>query len=387
MSNYHTDTILQSIHSVNADLSSEHLMLNNKISDGHSGLAQDICASTAQISNTVGQLKSDVYSSTQQLSGQHAQLQDRISSIGEKGLVATFQTGKEILSDMSSTTRHLGAIISDVNKDVLKSGCDTTHAVLTSNRDIGLNIRDAIDKSETAITKNVVDAHLATERVSAESRLTGAVLSGELRSTNAQTVSDLRSAIHGVDMSVMTSARALDSSIHGAESAIKEKICDTAHSVALSRCILERQNADNAAAFDRQICDTKHAVLDSRCVLERQAADNRACLDRQILETKHSVERQAAENKASIELEACKATHALSRQMSDCCCELKEKVESRFCDTAQLIRELDTGRIRDKLASTEQENLFLRMQSQFGARSSCCSGGGNSGNGNGGGPR
>jgi hypothetical protein len=376
--NYHTDNILQAVHSVNADLSSEHLMLNNKMADGHASLAQDICASTAQISNTIGQLKSDVYSSTNQLTGHHAHLQERVSSIGEKGMMATFQTGKEILTDVSTTARHLGGLLSDVNKDVLRAGCDTTQTVITANRDIGLNLRDAIDKAETAITKNIMDSQISTERLAAESRLSSAVLSGEMRSTNMQTVSDIRSAIHAVDRSIISSAKDVDLSVCRVGGEMKEKIGEASHNVTLSRCILERQGADNAAAFDRQICDTRHSIMETRGVLERQAADNRACLDRQILETKYSVERQAAENKASIELEASKTQNALSRQMAECCCEMKEKVERRFCDTAQLIREIDSGRIRDRLASSEQENLFLKMQAQFSG--GCRSKNGGSGN-------
>lgn len=64
--------------------------------------------------------------------------------------------------------------------------------------------------------------------------------------------------------------------------------------------------------------------------------------------------------------------NALARQISDCCCENGRQMERGFCDVQQTthndadriiarIDAMETGALRDKLAKSEQENLWLKF--------------------------
>jgi hypothetical protein len=61
-------------------------------------------------------------------------------------------------------------------------------------------------------------------------------------------------------------------------------------------------------------------------------------------------------------LDAQRNTSALSTQMERCYCETHQRIDTRASETNQLIREVDAGRVRDKLNRVELENVALRLR-------------------------
>jgi hypothetical protein len=70
---------------------------------------------------------------------------------------------------------------------------------------------------------------------------------------------------------------------------------------------------------------------------------------------------QAANNKAELSLQAVTNTAALSSQIAECCCKVEQLVNTTSATTQQLVQSLDGNRVRDALASSQQEALILRV--------------------------
>ena len=334
-----------------------HLALSNKISDGTEKISTDVCNLghhvangnlhlSTRISEGVEKVSGDVCALSNENSNQHMLLSNRLSDVGEKNLTATLNTGREVVKDIGDSSRYLGGAVHDVDRNVLKAGCDNTNAIISSTSALGFNIRDAIERSIVASEKSNAENRLATANASAEGRL-----------TSQQNTNEVRTAVERNNTNILLTGKDLGLEICHAKGDIQTQACDNTR-------VLERQAADNKAQLEKQVYLVDRNVTESKCSIERQAAEYKASVEHNILMSKCTLERQAAENKASIELEALKNKEALARQMAECCCEVKEKIEQRFCETNQLIREIDSNRIRDQLNDAKQENLFLKFQQQ-----------------------
>jgi hypothetical protein len=364
------EKIIQSVGNAASHLSNDHLALNNRISDGVEKITSDICATTGKLSTdicTTGQnISSDICDSAQHSSDQHLLLSNRISDVGEKSITSTLSTGKEILKDQADAARTLGVMIDGVNKDVIKTGCDVTSALFNSNQQWGLNVKDSIDRGTISTNKNLTDAHVSINKNITDAQFANERMWSESRLQTAAAHADVKNAVSGVNTSVLLASKDADLRIcetKGAlallaaqnEAKLSKQLCHVNDNVTSSKCELERQAAEYKASLERQVAETKFSI-------ERQAAEYKNSIEKEVIFSRCATERQIAETKNSIELDAHKNREAIQRQLSECCCELKEKVEDRFTQTVQLMRELDTGRLRDKLAAVEQENLFLRLQ-------------------------
>lgn len=130
---------------------------------------------------------------------------------------------------------------------------------------------------------------------------------------------------------------------------------DVQTEVLRSRAEIEKEIANSKAAVELK-------VLKAQCELERQAADNRAFLEKDILVTKYELSKQASENHAKAELDCYKNKAELSKQMSDGFCEVKDKIESRYCNTVELIKTLDAQKYKDELAATREQLLLAKLR-------------------------
>ena len=70
------------------------------------------------------------------------------------------------------------------------------------------------------------------------------------------------------------------------------------------------------------------------------------------------------------------------QKMNDCCCELKERISNSENSTKELIKSIETERIRNALQACETKNLMYEM-SRFGFHGHHGSHHGGNGNGNG----
>jgi hypothetical protein len=107
----------------------------------------------------------------------------------------------------------------------------------------------------------------------------------------------------------------------------------------------QRMNNDNANHTNIELLKMKND-------LEKQASDNANASARDILNTRADILRQNLENTMAIQTEALKNKDSLSSKMSECCCEIKQKIDT-----------VESNRLRDFLVEQRVENTILRHRS------------------------
>jgi hypothetical protein len=73
-------------------------------------------------------------------------------------------------------------------------------------------------------------------------------------------------------------------------------------------------------------------------------------------------ERENNKQFALATLAASQNAAKIQEELAECCCEIKETVNSTANATQALIQASETNRIREELASAQQENLYLRLR-------------------------
>jgi hypothetical protein len=90
--------------------------------------------------------------------------------------------------------------------------------------------------------------------------------------------------------------------------------------------------------------------------------DNQICgLKLQAQENTCKLELQAANNFAAVQLEALRNRNDLMQKVSDCCCEVKERISTSEANVKDLMKALESERIRDALKAAETRNLVLEI--------------------------
>jgi hypothetical protein len=120
--------------------------------------------------------------------------------------------------------------------------------------------------------------------------------------------------------------------------------------VALSKASLEKEVALSKGHIELQMLKTK-------CDIERQASDNKSSLEKDILISKFELSKQASDNAARQELQACANKDFLSRQMLEGFCSVKDKIESKSCETIEMLKTLENHRIKVRLHDFLNHNL------------------------------
>jgi hypothetical protein len=130
--------------------------------------------------------------------------------------------------------------------------------------------------------------------------------------------------------------------------------------------------AHHSAVLERLHHSEVHSTRDFGS-LQLQAAQNTCKLEVGIKDATNKLELQAANNFAAVQLEAMRNKTDLMQKISDCCCEVKERVAASDASIKELVKSVETERIRNALQSAETKNLILEMSR----------GGGHGGNGQG----
>lgn len=107
----------------------------------------------------------------------------------------------------------------------------------------------------------------------------------------------------------------------------------------------QRLNSDNSNR-------TSLELLKMKADLEKQASDNANASARDVLTTRADILRQNLENTMAIQTEALKNKDSISSKMMECCCEIKQKIDT-----------VESNRLRDGLVEQRVENAIFRHRS------------------------
>lgn len=287
---------------------------------------------------------------------------DRVSNIGERNMVSTLQTGKEILKDMNDTNRHLGGLIDGTNKEVIKTGCDINGNISETGRDVTRDIQSA-KLTTHKIGHNLKDSiHDLNDGMLISSKNTDHLID--------DTKDSIRKEINRNRYDNLKDLNVIEREVLKNRCAIKGKVVSSSNSiekeVLKSRASIKLQMSENKESLKNQAlknkCALERQILEGNCGIKLQASENKCALQLQISETKCLLERQASDNRAALELDACKNREYLSKQMADYHGEIKGRIDKRYNSTVALIKDTENARLRDKLLAQEQENLYLRIR-------------------------
>lgn len=223
---------------------------------------------------------------------------------------------------------------------ILQGQAGTNLANMANNERLGLNITDNIYRSSLANreaiernsdwTKDAVERNGTALALAVERNGSAAVYATE-RTTNA--VTNLLSHTTG-------EIKAAQQAIAGET----RKQINKAHEETLT------------ATKDIVINDNKNAGT-----IQLQASQYFGKTELDIGHVKSKLELQAAQNVAQIQLEALKNKNSISAQLAECCCELKQIVQSSAQTTQQVLQEIENNRIRDALSAINTENLINKI--------------------------
>ena len=102
-------------------------------------------------------------------------------------------------------------------------------------------------------------------------------------------------------------------------------------------------------------------VIREMLSIERRNRDEFAHIQLKASENTSKLELQAANNFAAVQLEAMRNRSDIVQKLSDCCCEMKERIALSETSVKDLIKSLDSERVRDALKAAETKNLILEL--------------------------
>lgn len=268
--------------------------------------------------------------------------------------------------DLCDKFLHVAARIDDDTRQVQQQVNDSADFVIGSVERNGVEIRGNTDRNGLETRREVREegheSRNSTERNGAEVR--GLIKNFGERNQDATERLGLfnRDAIdrnlHAIDKGSCENKAA--TSDYGYRNLLSE--CKTQDMIADYgyRNLLEGQNLQKDVLI--QACETREVIKDRAHVLERQSSDNFAVITRQAAENTAKIELQGFKHTADLKELANQRAFEAQKQMSDCCCEIKELVRAKADQTDELIRKLDTDRIRDQLNDAKNEIIALKVR-------------------------
>lgn len=279
--------------------------------------------------------------------------------------------------DPAAVALHLAARIDDDTRQVQQEVSNSANHVVASVERNGIDSRGEINRNglegrnntdlngvETRrqVREEGLESRTSTERNGAEAR--GLIKNFGERNQDATERFGLnnRDAIdrnlHAIDKGACENKSA--TADYGYRNLLSE--CKTQDMIADYgyRNLLEGQKLEKDILI--QACETREIIKDRAHVLERQASDNFAVVTRQAAENSSKIELLGFKHTADIKELANQRAFEAQKQMSDCCCEIKELVRAKADQTDELIRKLDTDRIRDQLNDAKNEIIALKIR-------------------------
>lgn len=246
--------------------------------------------------------------------------------------------------DVLQTGCHIGETVAEASRNILMNDAAGTSSIIADNQRVAFANQDHTDKVGVA-TRDAVERNgslnlTSTERNGGEIRYNLERSAGDTRWTVERTAAETRSLVHDNYAGIMMANK---------DNLLAAK--DTQIDVERARCA----SREATLHLHRSLGKTE-----ARLGLQAEKHHGVERLD--LCHVEGRLQRQASDNYAAIQLDALKNKEALARQMSECCCELKERVANTAAATQALIRDTETARLRDSLATASQENLILRLR-------------------------
>lgn len=214
-------------------------------------------------------------------------------------------------------------------------------ANMASNQTLFLANRDAIERVGLLVLDSVSKCN-NDSIASIERNGTSAVLSieksrGDIIITLEKNNNDLKSSIYDISGDIQLS---------------QEKLISNTKQIIL-------ENRTN------QISLSKEIQIDLCKITEKitlQASENVDKVEICVNNVNHNIDLQIANLSSTIHLEALNNIKILSTQMIACCCELKELMNATTTATHQLIREMESNRMKDALQSANMEIMMKKYK-------------------------
>jgi len=189
---------------------------------------------------------------------------------------------------------------------------------------------------------------------------TAEILASQERFSNNQEQRDHRSQQHITDAIFNTSAQGVAATERNGSMnlAATQNLGAQAERLANENLSLFLDNARDMSHQHHDLSREHHHLMRDTFQLERVMRDQFALQAQNF----SKLELQAATNAAAIQLDAVKNKNEIMQKMAECCCDLKERISSSETSIKELVKSLDTERIRDALKAAETKNLILELK-------------------------
>lgn len=242
-----------------------------------------------------------------------------------------------------ATTADIMAVsekVADGRADILNAGANNTTSILQdANANTSALMSQGCGETAAIVANNERNAYHTQAFVDRGFHALGARSEAGFFET--------RSLINGGFTAALLAAKDGEIATHKAACDIKALVAEGASAAVLESRRVKSELADLMGSFQLQSQAAAGANATAiQLQAERLAAASRLENDKQF---------------ALATLAASKNKEELSAQIAECCCEVKEVVNSTASATQALIQATETARIRDALASANNENLILRL--------------------------
>jgi hypothetical protein len=235
----------------------------------------------------------------------------------------------------------------EINKDpidlgpIIDSQNNNNLANMASNQTLFLANRDAIERvglgTIDIVSKANNDIIACIERNGTSSVLSVEKIRGDVLISLEKNTGDLKTSIYDVTNNIQLS---------------QEKMIGDTRQIVLEN-------------YNNQITLSKEIQLDLCKLTEKltlQATENVSKVELCVNNVNHNIDIQIANISSTIHLEALNNIKVLSAQMIECCCELKEMMTATTNATHQLIREMESNRMKDALQNANMEIMMKKYK-------------------------
>lgn len=361
-----TTNIYESTNKTIGTINEAQRLLTSEIS----GVNKNIYDTIAQNAVAIERTAANNNSTTERVSNQ-------LASTVERNGANNMATTERVNSQLSTAVERNGGNIMTAIEKVAGEGRLTTTVVDAASRqaanDSARDILAAVERNGGAsvgASKDAFNGLLASiERNSGENRMTTVTADGSSQARLADTRRDIISSLTAMEGELLSSVNKNHGDLvsNVAQAAWETRQNQSNHYASLlseqqkNSSSIALQTAQNYASLLLEGQKTAHLAdnkADNHFAAMISKQDNHfATLLLEQQKTKECITLQLQDAK----YEALKNKQELSKELSDCCCEIKMKVDQRTQDVLGNMDTLDRDRLRDGLTQAANENSVLKI--------------------------